>query len=110
MKGSGPKPHELVFSKETNVYKCTCPVWRNVPLRENDKTCRHLIMIRSRNTEMGRVGEEGIAKMEKAEEVLRQQYPQARPSNGGGGGGGQRPRGDGKNGDYDAAKRPRTGP
>jgi len=58
MKGSGPKPHELVFSKETNVYKCTCPVWRNVPLRENDKTCRHLIMIRSRNTEMGRVGEE----------------------------------------------------
>jgi len=48
--------------------------------------------------------------MEKAEEVLRQQYPQARPSSGGGGGGGQRPRGDGKNGDYDAAKRPRTGP
>jgi hypothetical protein len=71
VKGSGPKPYELKYNKETNVYSCTCTVWRHVPVRGPDKTCRHLWSIRGKDREIGRVGEDGIAKMERAEEDLR---------------------------------------
>jgi hypothetical protein len=57
--------------QETNVYSCTCTVWRHVPVRGPDKTCRHLWSIRGKDREIGRVGEDGIAKMEKAEDDLR---------------------------------------
>jgi hypothetical protein len=53
------------------VYSCTCTVWRHVPVRGPDKTCRHLWSIRGKDREIGRVGEDGIAKMERAEEDLR---------------------------------------
>lgn len=59
----------MMFSlspQETNVYSCTCPVWKHVPVRNNEKTCKHLLAVRGHATETGRVGEEGIAKMEKA--------------------------------------------
>jgi len=88
VKGSGPKPYELKYDKETNVYSCTCTVWRHVPVRDTDKTCRHLWSIRGKDRETGRVGEDGIAKMEKAEEDLRRSQqrppPQHRPHPGGG--------------------------
>ena len=64
VKGSGPEPYKLQYNRETNVYSCTCTVWRHVPVRNNEKTCRHLWSIRGRDVEMGRVGEEGQHKME----------------------------------------------
>ena len=84
VKGSGPEPYKLQYNRETNVYSCTCTVWRHVPVRNNEKTCRHLWSIRGRDVEMGRVGEEGIAKMEKAEAELRRKNA---PPGGGGGDG-----------------------
>ena len=65
--------------QESNVYSCTCTVWRHVPLRQAERTCRHLWNLRGKDKETGRVGEQGIAKMEAAEDDLRkkQQRPPA---------------------------------
>jgi len=52
--------------QDTNVYSCTCTVWKHVPVRNNEKTCYHLCNLRGEATETGRVGEEGLAKMKKA--------------------------------------------
>lgn len=98
MEGSGPKPYELHYKQETNIYLCTCTVWRNVSCRDRDKTCRHLIKVRGLDTETGRVGEEGIAKMEQTEVSLRQkqaashQAPRARAEGEDGNGGAKRAR------------------
>jgi hypothetical protein len=108
VKGSGPEPYKLQYNRETNVYSCTCTVWRHVPVRNNEKTCRHLWSIRGRDVEMGRVGEEGIAKMEKAEAELRRKHA---PPGGVGGMGGHppRPRPDAGHAELEA-KRQRVGP
>ena len=82
VKGSGTQPHALKYNRETNVYSCTCAVWRHVPVRGPDKTCKHLWAVRGKDRETGRVGEDGIAKMESAEADLRSQQRPQHPGDG----------------------------
>ena len=70
VEGSSSKPYELMHNTKTGVYSCTCAVWSHMKGPEEQKTCRHLLRIRGKELEMRRLGKDGIAEMERAEQEL----------------------------------------
>ena len=71
VEGSSSKRYELIRNTKTEVYSCTCVPWCHSKGPEAQKTCRHLLRIRGKELEMRRVGEDGIAEIERAEQDVR---------------------------------------
>jgi DNA ligase-1 len=55
MQGSAARPY--VLRNVGGVYSCTCPAWRNQSLGIEQRTCKHLRLLRGDEAEKTRVGE-----------------------------------------------------
>jgi DNA ligase-1 len=54
MKGSAAQPY--ILKNTGGVYSCTCPAWRNQSVAIEQRTCKHLRMLRGDKAEQERVG------------------------------------------------------